>query len=330
MLTPSLPTEAPAGLSAAAWRRIQAGMAVRSAAGVSRVGVVPFSTDPIVTGTADLGMTYQIAPFVAVTARNSAGVEWVANDAITTVATTAAPGSNSRIDVIWVRCLFPLASDTGTAPLFGVTQGVANASPSKPSIPAGALELATAVVTSGDLTTQTVVITQTAPFTAMAGGTVWLRNQAEMDAWTPADGATAYRLDLDVLAVRENGIWAFEETRTVPYAESFYADHGLYESLRLRRRGTRGGLRGAFTTTSLTNFSATTLYTVGNVPVGWRPAAGSDGFCPIVFSGTTTVWGWARVTSAGLFQIWLSSAAASNSGADGMVVLVDMEWTRAV
>lgn len=208
MLTPPIPNEGPGGTPVSAWRRIQSGMVVTSATGTPRTGVLASASSSIVTGTADLAMTYQIGPFVAATSRDGVGVEFVGNDATETVSTIAAPGSNSRIDVIWVRCRFPSLTDAGqTTPLFGVTQGVANASPSKPSIPAGALELATAVVTSSDLTTQTTVITQTFPWTAMAGGVVPLRSAAEQSAWAPGDGSYAHRLDLGVLLARRGGVW---------------------------------------------------------------------------------------------------------------------------
>lgn len=266
MLTPSLPTESTAGLSAAARRRIQAGMLVRSAAGVPRVGVLPWTTDPIVTGTTDLAMTYQIAPFVAATARNSAGIEWVANDATETVSTTVAPGSNSRIDVIWVRCRFPLAGDTPTSPEFGVTQGTANASPTKPSIPAGALELATAVVTSSDLATQTVVITQTYPFTAMAGGTVWLRSKAEQDAWEPPNGTSAFRLDTQTQAVRVGGKWGVEFIPTVAPASGVTLDAATVVYRNTQRVIT--GYIGASVPGS-TPWSVEGL--VGTIPDGCRP-----------------------------------------------------------
>ncbi|MDQ1111139.1 hypothetical protein QE418_000587 [Microbacterium testaceum] len=206
MLTPSLPSEAASGVPVGAWRRLDAGLVARAANGTPRTGILPWTLDDLVTGTSDLAMTYRIGPFVAVTARG-AGVERVANDASETIGTDPAPQANSRIDVIWVRATFILDGDTTPSVLFGVTKGVANANPQKPTIPAGALELATAVVTSSDLATQTCVTTQTARYTATAGGTVLLRNQAEMNAWTPADGATAYRLDTGLLMARRGGAW---------------------------------------------------------------------------------------------------------------------------
>ncbi|WP_295851165.1 hypothetical protein [uncultured Microbacterium sp.] len=210
MLTPSLPTEAPTGLPLSARRRIQAGMVVATAAGVPRTGVLSASVGPLVTGTTDPTMTYRIAPFVGASSRDSIGVEFVANDASDVAQSAVAPSANSRIDVIWFRSPFPSLTDPSgqNSPVFGVTRGTPDANPQKPTnVPPGAEELATAVVTSSDLTTQTVVITNTFRWTAMAGGVVSLRSQAEMTAWTPANGAKAFRLDLGVEFTRVAGSW---------------------------------------------------------------------------------------------------------------------------
>ena len=204
-LTKTFPTDRPAGLPVADTRLINAGLVESDTTGKPRAGVLPAHYNPLVTGTA--GMSYQVAAFNAVTSRSGNGVEFIANDGATSVATTAAPGANSRIDVIWVRSLFTTYADGSSDPVFGVTQGVAAASPSKPSIPAGALELATAVVLSTTTQTSTVVVTQTHPYTAMEGGSVPLRNQTEQDAWAPANGATAFRIDTGRMYVRSGDAW---------------------------------------------------------------------------------------------------------------------------
>lgn len=182
-LTPTLPTGSPAGLPLLAERRIWAGAVVRSADGTPRTGILPAHLSALVTGKASMG--YNVAEFVAVTSRDGVGVEFLANDGTVAVdpAGYAGPLANSRLDVIWVRSRFTILQDAVETPEFGVTQGVASPTPVKPSIPAGALELAVAEVKSTDTTTQTVVITQTHRYTAMTGGTVMFRSSAEMDAW---------------------------------------------------------------------------------------------------------------------------------------------------
>lgn len=221
MLTLSLPTEDPAGLSVAAWRRIQAGQVVNSAAGVPRTGIIT-GAPLLVTGTSDQAMTYRIGQFVGASSRDGVGVEFTANDASDTVGTDIAPQANSRIDVIWFRARFSSLTDAGqTKPLFGVSRGIADANPQKPSIPAGAEELATAVVTSTDLVTQTVVITNTFRWTAMAGGVVRLRNSVEQAAWDAQEGDSVYRLDTKSRWQKVDGIWrqsraTVRRTRTQP------------------------------------------------------------------------------------------------------------------
>lgn len=203
-LTRSLPTQHPSGLPILDERRISQGRWARNADGTARLGVLPAHTNPIVTGRASMG--YDIGAFNAVTARTAFGVEGIANDGTVTVSTTPAPGSNSRIDVIWVRAQFgtPVSSDVSNDVAFGVTQGTPSATPTKPAIPAGALEFATAEIPSTATTTLSsgVVITQTVPYTAAAGGTVLVRNRAELDAWAAPAGAIARTLDSDLEWVR--------------------------------------------------------------------------------------------------------------------------------
>lgn len=233
-LTKTFPTDRPGGLPVADTRLIVAGMVECDASGNPRVGLLPGNYSPIVTGTS--GMAYSVGAFQGVTSRSGAGAEFVANDGAVSVATTAAPGANSRIDVIWVRSLYTTYADGSSDPVFGVTQGTAAASPTKPSIPAGALELATAVVLSTTTQTSTAIITQTAQYTAMAGGVVSLRNQAEQTAWSPSDGAFAYRIDTATLYQRSGGQWvgiASKETArgsVTPIAGSGFTltNNGLY------------------------------------------------------------------------------------------------------
>lgn len=112
--------------------------------------ILTAGTGPIVTGRATMG--YNVGAFIAATSRISTGIELVANEATTIVTTTAA---NSRIDVIWVQPRFVQHADGSNLPLLGVTQGVAAAIPTKPAIPAGALELATAEILSTTTTAAT-------------------------------------------------------------------------------------------------------------------------------------------------------------------------------
>ncbi|GAA2577239.1 hypothetical protein [Microbacterium binotii] len=265
-LSTSFPTQDSAGQSITDTRRVFAGLVVGSAAGVPRWGILPNHTNPIVTGRASMG--YDVGPFVAATGRQAGGVELVANDGTMTVATDAAPNANSRIDIIYVQCRFTSYTDSANTPVLGVARGVPNASPVAPSIPAGALALASAVVTSADLTTSTVVITQIAPYTAMEGGTVLLRNQAEQDAWAPHAGSEAYRLDLGKRAVRVGGAWGLEASPSIAPTSGVAIDAETVIS-----RDAYGQVSGylAATTTGGGSWSAAGL--VGVLPAGFRPTS---------------------------------------------------------
>lgn len=210
-LTRSLPTQHASGLPLIDERRITAGRYARNSDGTARVGVLPAHTNPLVTGRASMG--YDVAAFNAVTSRTTAGAEEIANDAVTIVTTTAAPGSNSRIDVIWVRSQFQVLGDANNDVVFGVTQGTAAVSPTKPAIPAGALELATATIPSTATTTLSsgVVITQTHTYTATAGGVVLFRSLADLTAWAAGEGALARDVSTGDLYKRVGATWLSQE-----------------------------------------------------------------------------------------------------------------------
>lgn len=241
-LTRSLPTQHASGLPLIDERRLTMGRYVRNTDGTARVGVLPTHTNPLVSGRSTAPtMAYDIAAFHAVTARTTAGAEEIANDATVTVATTAAPGANSRIDVIWVRSQFVFLGDANNDVVFGVTQGAAAVSPTKPGIPAGALELATATIPSTATTTLSsgVVITQTYLYTAPVGGLVWLRNQTEQDAWAPSPGVLALRLDTGAILRRTGSAWVASVEDTgwiVPTLTGGYTNFGSgYAVTRYRR-----------------------------------------------------------------------------------------------
>lgn len=216
-LTDSLPTGDAGGLTIADERLILAGLIAKNADGSPRVGVFPSGVGALVTGRASMG--YDIAPFKAATSRTGLGVELLANDAtVVNVPTDAAPSANSRLDVIYARAQFTSSADPGNVPIFGVAKGTAAPVPTKPPLPAGALELAVAEIPSTATTTASVVITPSAPFTAAAGGIVLLRNAAELAAFAAADGTIARRLDNGILQYRTGGAWVAQPAP--PFAEA--------------------------------------------------------------------------------------------------------------
>ncbi|KQQ65695.1 hypothetical protein [Microbacterium sp. Leaf320] len=224
-LTRSLPTQHPSGLPITDTRRVLAGLVARNSDGTPRAGVLPAHANPLVAGRASMG--YDVAPFIAATSRINTGVELIANDAVTTVATTAAPAANSRIDVIWVRSQFVQHADANNDVVFGVTQGTAAAVPTKPVIPTGALELATATILSTTTTTATVVVTQTHQYTAAAGGTVRFRTDTDALAWDAIDGSRAYSAASGSTFARVGGAWSVADTGfLIPSASQISAEGG--------------------------------------------------------------------------------------------------------
>lgn len=168
----------------------QAGALVKTTTPLKvRAGVFFQGTENLVTGTA--GMAYSVAAYLIATQRSAgAGVVLGGNDGALSVATTAAPGSNSRIDIIyhWHR-EFSL-DGTDSNPVIGVVQGTPAASPVAPSLAAfpGAVEIARATVAAGATATNGagVTITNTCPFTTTDGGVVVVRTTTERDAFTDA------------------------------------------------------------------------------------------------------------------------------------------------
>lgn len=143
-------------------RTALAGLLAKNADGTVKVGVLADGQGPVVTGAA--GMSYSVRKHVAVTKASEAnGPVLVPNDGTVSVSTDPAPGSNSRIDVVyvWQRLVSgDGGSETTVAPVIDVAKGAASATPAVPAIPTGALELARATVPSGTTATSGLTFTQ--------------------------------------------------------------------------------------------------------------------------------------------------------------------------
>lgn len=84
----------------------------------------------------------------------------VRNTAIVNVPVTAAPGSNSRIDLVVLQIRDSNAGgDPGDDAIFDIIEGVAAGSPVAPAVPDSALLLARILRTSGDTSVTTAMIT---------------------------------------------------------------------------------------------------------------------------------------------------------------------------
>jgi len=161
-----------------------AGSIVRSRTGVPRYGVF----QPGVAGAGRTDMKIDIGAFVAYVGRGSAyGGVMVANDGTLASPTfDAAPSSNSRIDVVWVRQNDVVdGAGANNLPEIGIAKGTAAASPTQPAVPTGALALLAVLLPALAASTSAsgVTITQAAPFTAPTGSVVEVKDKNERDAF---------------------------------------------------------------------------------------------------------------------------------------------------
>lgn len=248
---------------------------VCNADGSPRVGVLGSANPSIVTALATMNVAIAAAEFV--TSKGKAdGVAIFTNDGTVNVAITAAPASNSRIDVIWVRHQDNTTGDAASTPIFGVTAGVAAASPTKPAIPTGALELATLRVYAGTTAANggANVLTNTYQMTAARGGDVPFRSKVELDAWTTA--VTGQRAVISGTHYAWTGAaWSLDDATDSGWAaltmgSGWTAVSGY--TPRVRRVGKMVVLQG------LIDYAGGSFNSIATVPAGFRPdgAGGVD------------------------------------------------------
>lgn len=201
----------------------QLGLVVKTAANTIRPGLFWDGSATIVSGKAN--MSYDVRALTAVLSRGAtAGAVLLSNDAVFNVVTTAAPGSNSRYDLVYIWQREFSIDGTDSNPVIGVIQGTAAASPTVPSLAAfpGAIPLAQILVPAGVTATNSgTTITQTAPFTAAAGGVVPFRNATERDAGTYMESQTGWLIDSDLYQIYNGTAWnAIGTGAVVPTATS--------------------------------------------------------------------------------------------------------------
>jgi hypothetical protein len=161
---------------------------------VVRQGVMPFAdmSLPLMNKTSTMRPT--VREFHAAIKRTSRadGAQLIYNDGPTGAFPTfsAAPGTGSRMDLLWVKAFDTLYDGTADVQ-FGITPGVSTtgtAVADRASMPEGALELGTLLIPAGATTLNStgVVWTNTYQFGALRGMAIWVRDPAE---FTAADAA---------------------------------------------------------------------------------------------------------------------------------------------
>lgn len=243
---------------------------VCNADGSPRVGVMGNAGPSIVTPLATMNVAIAAAEFV--TSKGKAdGVAIFTNDGTVNVAINAAPASNSRIDVIWVKHNDSTTGDASSTPVFGVTAGTAAASPTKPAIPTGALELATIRVYAGTTAANggTNVTTNTYQMTASRGGVVPVRTAAERDAWATAVPGQ------QLLVIASGFLYAFVAGAWTGWSGYTYGSLGPDGNGAVAASQIQRDVNGYVRLDAQTSRTGGTTYAsqliLGVVPVGYRP-----------------------------------------------------------
>lgn len=195
--------------NAATFARSTTGLGVRT--GVLYHGVTALLA---ATATTAPSMTVTVAP-LAIVGQKAAGegVYVPVSVATAIIDIAAAPGSNSRVDVI-----FAMQRDAGSATSpdaltqgeVGVVTGTAAVSPTKPAIPVGAVEIGTVTVAAGASATTgaQVAVATTCRWTVPLGAPIPVRSLTERAALTQYDGLLANRLDTNVLERSDGATWS--------------------------------------------------------------------------------------------------------------------------
>jgi len=280
---------------------------VANADGSPRAGVIGGANPSIVSTTATMNVAIAAAEF-ATTKGKADGVAIFTNDGTVNVPIATAPASNSRIDVIYVKHNDNTTGDANSNPIFAVAQGTAAASPTKPAIPTGALELATLRVYAGTTATNggSNTLVNTYQMTAARGGRVFFRTKADLDLWTTAVvGQDAFVIADGTHYARASGSW-FATARALETG-SIGADANM-TILSSEITRDRNGFVDVIALTQRTN--STTFVgslIVGVIPFAFRPPADAVGEAVTYGSGTRI--GMSISAAGGICQLLTASPA---------------------
>lgn len=257
-------------------------------------------------------MNVAVAAFSAVAVRDG-GVVLLDNDGPVNVLLTSAPAANSRIDVIYAKqndaSSTVTTPDANNTPIIDKVTGTASSSPTKPAIPTGAVELATVLVPSTATATNSagVVISQTAQFTAGAGGVVTFPTLTGLQLWTTArDGQLAFAVDTDnlweYLATAVTPGWYHVGGKPVVGAFSYT---GIYSAgspaPRLLSGNGWNSLDGIVSSTTA-SYVAGTTYALGSIPANMAPSTTQVFNCVSNISAVA----WLVISSTGTVTMVLS------------------------
>ncbi|AZF97658.1 minor tail protein [Arthrobacter phage CallieOMalley] len=224
-----VPLNGTAGTTPIEARLALGGTLIENAPGVPRSGVLDNSKTALVYGSG-ASLTHIIDPAHFVIHRTQGeGAYTFANEGPQTLAATAAPGSNSRVDLIWVKQNDTTKGDADNLAVAGQTVGTASATPTGnyAGVPAGALVLAEALIEVGDTLGNQISYTQVFKYTATRGSLIKVRDKADRDTITsPSLGQQVLRMDRNNHVQQWNGTaWKY-----ISAPERYYADPATFST----------------------------------------------------------------------------------------------------
>lgn len=182
-----------------------------------RPGLLYGAVNPV-AATSSMSVTISDQSVFVLARGGGDGANIIQNVGAATVTLNAAPSSNSRYDVIYVKHNDTEKGDANSTPVFDKVTGTAAASPTVPAVPAGAIQLATILIPAGVTATNAsgVVITNTVLGTALYGSPIRYRSVAEMraDAANVIDGTQAYVKGGGLYWLR-GGVWTRDDVPNV-------------------------------------------------------------------------------------------------------------------
>lgn len=209
-------------------RKNLAGLIETDSSGVARSGIFPAHGNTLITARSDMNIDIQTFQGCAV---QFGGPILLANDGVAQLPSPlVSPGSGTNFYVAYAKQNESTSpgTDTGITRVFGTVVSTTDFATARASgtrmdgsgtgLPTGAIELGTVQMPTLKTATNNggVIITPTHRFTAAEGGVVWVRNSTELAAWTPADGAQAWQMDIATVLTRSGGAWEGAWTAYTP------------------------------------------------------------------------------------------------------------------
>jgi len=301
--------DATRGTTAVEARKSLAGIFHKTAAGAPRPGLL---TSVNVAGTS--GWAYSVPAVQWVLSRGAVdGAVLAGNDGTVNVATSAAPATGSRIDIIYVLHRDVDNADADSESVIGVAQGAASGTPVAPTLPAGAMEIARATVAAGNANTLAATITQTAPITGLAGADLVVSfGQAQFATRIPSPvaGMRVFSTAENSLYVRVGTAWQvlWSDTGVITDPAGIFAPASGFtvSSLAARRRDAQVSID--ITIEGAMNAIAGAQTSVGSFQSGWLPVGNVTAGAMFASSGFQN--GIATLATNGALQVWKETAGA--------------------